>query len=232
MVGFTDFAREHETALEVSVSEECDGDGNGDERFDGVASADHVFIFVERGAVDELDAGEVVDVDGTLRKRAEPFKIFGSELVSRPERGEAGDGVEVLEIHEAADGFVVIAADENASQRLRFGNDFVRIAAVADRVSEIDDEVVSRSGSQTGVQRFEVAVNVAEKKDTHKGRIIAFLEGKRCGCVGWETMAQVGSGAVHEAATFHQLSWNFLTGSDSWLWDAACVSASLRSGRK
>jgi hypothetical protein len=62
---------------------------------------------------------------------------------------------------------------------LRFGNDFVRIAAVADRVSEIDDEVVSGSGGQTGVQRFEVAVNVAKKKDTHKGRIIAFLEGER-----------------------------------------------------
>src|SRR6202158_5499313 len=177
MVGFADFAREHETALEVSVSEERDGDGNGDERFDGVTGADHVFIFVERGAVDELNVGKLVDVDGTLRKRAEPFEIFGSELVARPERGEAGDGVEVLKVHEAADGFVVIATDEHASQSLRFGNDFVRIAAVADRVSEIDDEVVSRSGSQTGVQRFEVAVNVAKKKDTHKGRIIAFPEG-------------------------------------------------------
>jgi hypothetical protein len=161
------------------VSEECDGDWNGDERFDGVAGTDHVFIFVERGAVDELDAGKLVDVDGTLRKRAEPFEILGGELVARPERGEPGDGVEVLKVHESADGFVVIAADEHASQSLRFGNDFVRIAAVADRVSEIDDEVVSGSGSQTGVQRFEVAVNVAEKKDTHKGRIIAFLGRKR-----------------------------------------------------
>jgi len=143
--------------------------------------ADHIFIFVERGAVDELDAGEFVDVDGTLRERAEPFEILGSELVARPESGEAGDGVEVVEIHEAADGFVMIAADEHASQSLRFANDFVRIAAVADRVSEIDDEVVSWSGGQTGVQRFEVAVNVAEKKDTHKGRIIAFLGRKRRG---------------------------------------------------
>src|ERR1700682_4954452 len=121
MVGFADFAREHETALEVSVSEERDGDGNG------------------------------------------------GKLVARPERGEAGDGVEVLKVHEAADGFVVIASDEHASQSLRFGNDFVRIAAVADRVSEIDDEVVSRSGGQTGVQRFEVGVNVAKKKGRDKG---------------------------------------------------------------
>src|ERR1700675_3865565 len=177
MVRFPDFPRYHEAALEVSVSEERDGDGNGDERFDGVASADHVFIFVERGAMDELDAGKLVDLHGTLRQRAEPFEIFGGELAASPESGEAGNWVKVLEVHEAADRFVVIAANENASQSLRFGNDFVRIAAVADRVPEIDDEVVSRSGSQTGVQRFKVAVNVAEKKDTHKGRIIAFPEG-------------------------------------------------------
>src|ERR1700674_4581504 len=116
MVGFADLAREHEAALEVSVSEECDGDGNGDERFDGVAGADHVFIFVERGAVDKLDAGKFVNLDGTLRKRAEPFEIFGSELAACPESGETSDGVEVLQVHEAADGFVVIAADEDLSE--------------------------------------------------------------------------------------------------------------------
>ncbi|HEX9607671.1 MAG TPA: hypothetical protein VF962_10600, partial [Gemmatimonadaceae bacterium] len=172
---------EHEAALEVSVSEECDGDGNGDERFDGIAGADHVFIFVERRAVDELDARKFVDVDRALREPAEPVEIFGSELVAGPESGETGDGVEVLEVHEAADGFVVIAADKDLSESLRAGNDFVRVAAVPDRVPEIDDEVIGGSGGQTGVQRFEVAVNVAEKKDTHKGRIIAFLEGKRRG---------------------------------------------------
>ena len=75
-VGFADRAREHETALQVSVSEERDGGGIGDEWFDGVAGADRVFIFVERGAVDELDAGEFVEMDGTLRQRAEPFEIF------------------------------------------------------------------------------------------------------------------------------------------------------------
>jgi hypothetical protein len=76
----------------------------------------------------------------------------------------------------------VIAADEDVSQRLCFGNDFVGIAAVADRVPEIDDKVIGGSGSQTGVQRFEVTVNIAEKKDAHgKGRIIASLERIRRG---------------------------------------------------
>ncbi len=161
MVGFADLALEHETALEVSMSEERDGDGNGDERLDGVAGADHVFVFVESGAVDELNAGEFVEVDGTLGKRAQPVEILGGELAARPESGKAGDGVEFLEVHEAADGFVVITADEDASQSLRLGNDFVGIAAVAYGVAEIDDEVVGGSGGQTGVQRFEVGVNVA-----------------------------------------------------------------------
>src|ERR1035437_151230 len=175
-VGFADLAREHEATLQVSVSEERDGGGTGDEWFDGVAGANRVFIFVERRAVDELDAGEFVDMDGTLRQRAQPCEIFGGKLVARPERSESGDGVEVVEVHKAADGSVVIAADEDVSQRLCFGNDFVGIAAVADGVSEIDDKVVGGSGSQTGVQRFEVTVNIAENKDAHgKGRIIASL---------------------------------------------------------
>ena len=182
-VSFTDLAREHESALKVGVSEERDGNGIGDERGDGVAGADHVFILVERRAVDELDAGEFVEADGTLRQRAEPVKIFGGELVARPERGQAGDGIEFFEAHEAADGFVVIAPDEDTSDRLRFGNDFVRIAAVANSVAKIDDQVVSGGCGQTGVERFEVAVNVAYKKDAHRGRIIAFLGGNGGGAL-------------------------------------------------
>ena len=128
------------------MSEEGDGDGNGDERGDGVAGADHVFILVDRRAVDELDAGKFVKLNGTLGQPAQPFEILGSELVARPECGEAGDGVEFVEVHEAADGSVVIAADENASERSHLGHDFVGIAAVADGVSEIDNEVVGGSG--------------------------------------------------------------------------------------
>src|ERR1039458_5890151 len=88
-VGLADRAREHEAALQVSMSEERDGGGTGDEWFDGVAGADRVFIFVERRAVDELDAGKFVDMDGTLRQRAQPFEIFRGELVARPERSES-----------------------------------------------------------------------------------------------------------------------------------------------
>ena len=73
----------------------------------------------------------------------------------------------------------MIAAHEDASDGLGAGDDFVGIAAVTDSVAKIDDEIMSGSGSETGVQRFEIAMNVAEEKDTHgKVRIIALWAGK------------------------------------------------------
>ena len=87
--------------------------------------------------------------------------MSGLPLVARPQRGQTGDRIEFLKVHEAADSFVVVAANEDASQRLRFRDDLVGIAAVTNRVAEIDDEVVHGRGRQTGLQRFEIAVNVA-----------------------------------------------------------------------
>jgi len=95
-------------------------------------------------------------------------------LIARPKRGETGGRIEVLDIHKAADRLIVIAAHEDVAESLGAGNDFVRIAAVADRVAEIDGEVVSGSRCQTGIERFEIAMNVAENKYKHgKVRIIA-----------------------------------------------------------
>jgi hypothetical protein len=119
-------------------------------------------------------------MERALRKLAQPFEIFGGELFARPKRCQAGHGIKFLDIHEAADGPVVIAANENLTQRLRFGNHFVGIAAIAHGVSEIDDKIISRRSGQAGVERFKVTVNVAENKDTHRGRIIAQVSGVRC----------------------------------------------------
>jgi len=58
------------------MSEERDRNLIGDQRLDGIAGADHVFIFVERRAVDELNAGQFLDANGALRKFAEPVEIF------------------------------------------------------------------------------------------------------------------------------------------------------------
>src|ERR1700675_1045288 len=166
----------------MSVPEESDGHWICDEWRDGIADANHVFIFVERGAVYELEVRQFVEVDRALGERAKPCEIFGSELFARPEGGEACRGIELFEIHQAANGLVVIAAHKDASNRLSAGDDFVGIPPIANRIAEIDNQIMSGSRSQTGVQRFEVAMNVAEKKYTHgKVRIIAFLGRKARG---------------------------------------------------
>jgi len=56
----------------------------------------------------------------------------------------------------------VVATNEHVSQRLRFRHHFVGIAAIADGIAQIDNEVVSGRGGQASVERFEVTVNVAK----------------------------------------------------------------------
>src|SRR6202140_1228373 len=166
----------------MSVPEESDGHWICDEWCDGIADADHVFILVERGAMNELEVRQFVEVNRALGERAKPCEIFGSELFARQQGGEPCRGIELFEVHQAADCLVVIASHKDASNRLSAGDDFVRIPPIANRIAEIDDQIMSGSRSQTGVQRFEVAMNVAEKKYTHgKGRIIAFLGAKARG---------------------------------------------------
>ena len=112
--------------------------------------------------MNELNAWEFIDMHGTLRQRAQPGEVCAGELVARPEGGEASDWVEVFEVHQAADCFVVIAAHKYLAQFSRQGDDLIRIAAVTNCVSKIDDEIVGRSGGEASVERLEVAVNVAE----------------------------------------------------------------------
>lgn len=173
-VAFTDIPLQNESALQMGVAKKSDGDGIGDEGSKGVADTDQVLVFVEGGAVHELEAGEIVYANGALRKRAEPCEVFRGELVARPKGSDAGDGVEIFQVHEAADRFVVIPANKDGSEGTNAGDDFVRIGAVTDAVAQVDDEVVRRSSGEAGVERLEVAMNVAEEKDTHsKARIIA-----------------------------------------------------------
>jgi hypothetical protein len=166
-IGFTDFSLQGESTLQVGMSEKSDGNGIGDERLNRVTNADHVLVFIERRTMHELDTREFVDLNGTLRQSAKPFKIGRGKLVTRPKRGETRDGIEVFQIHQSADGLVVIAPNEDFADGLGANDHLVGIAAVANRVSQIHDEVVRRSGFEAGVERFKIAVNVAKEKDTH-----------------------------------------------------------------
>ncbi len=67
-----------------------------------------------------------------------------------PLRRQGSYGIEVLEVHEAADGFIVVATDEGLPQCAGTVDDFVRAGAVADDVAQIDHQVVGGSCRQTG----------------------------------------------------------------------------------
>jgi len=73
----------------------------------------------------KLDTGKFTNLDRALRKIAQPIDIFARELFAGPERRQSGDWIELLEIHQAADGLVVIPPDEDVPQRLYFRDDFV-----------------------------------------------------------------------------------------------------------
>ena len=76
-------------------------------------------------------------------------------------RSQGGHGIEVLDVDQAADGFVVVATDEEFPQCARTFDDFIGAGAVADDVAQIHDQVVSGSGRETGLKSFEIAMNIA-----------------------------------------------------------------------
>ena len=83
-------------------------------------------------------------------------------------RGGGGHGIEIVKVHDSGCGFVVIAAHENFSQLARAVGHFIRAGAVADDVAEIHDHVERRRGRESGVESFEIGVNVAEKQYAHE----------------------------------------------------------------
>ena len=112
--------------------------------------------------MDKLHPGKFLDLHRALRQRTKPAEVVGRELLTGPQRGEAGSGVEFAEVHQSRDRLVVVAANEDAPHGPRADDDLVGVGAVADRIAEVDHEIVCRSGGQAGLERFQVAVNVAE----------------------------------------------------------------------
>ena len=74
---------------------------------------------------------------------------------------DGGDGVEVLRVHEATNGFVVIATHKQVAQRSGLRNDFIGACAVTNNIAQIHDNIVSGSGGQTSFESFEIGVNIA-----------------------------------------------------------------------
>src|SRR5580692_999737 len=86
-------------------------------------------------------------------------------MIASPGGGGGGHGVEVVEVHQAGGGFVVVATDKNFSQFARAVGDFVGAGAVAHYVAQVGDDIERRGRGQTGFERFEVGVNVANQQN-------------------------------------------------------------------
>src|SRR5277367_4807243 len=121
----------------MSVAKKSYRHGTYHQRLNRVAHRDQVVVLVDRRAMHELQAGEFADLHWTLRKRAQPLQILRTELTASPLRGQSCDGIEIFEVHEAADGLVMVTANENFAQLPHSFDDLVGTGAVADNVAQV-----------------------------------------------------------------------------------------------
>src|SRR6185295_13528530 len=108
----------------------------------------------------ELRAVDAVLADWSLRQSLQPLHMFRRELFSTPERRQARDRIEVMQIHQPAHGFVVISADKYFPDPAAAIDHFIRARTIADDVAQINDSVMLWSGLQASLQGFKVAMNV------------------------------------------------------------------------
>ena len=99
-----------------------------------------------------------------LRQRRQPFVMFGSELVARPDRGIGRQRIEIVQAEQTGSGLVVVSSDENFPQAAGSINYFVGGSAVTHYIAKVGDQIEGRRRCQRGFQCFEIGVNIAEQK--------------------------------------------------------------------
>ena len=152
------------SALQMSMSEESQGNIQSDQRSQSVAERDDIFILVMRRSMHQLYLRKIRHQHGAVGQRPQPFEIVMGQLFTSPERGCRGHGVEVVEFHDPGCGFVVIAADKGFAQFARALGHFVGAGAVAHDIAQVDDDVERWSRGQACVKSLEVSVDVAENQ--------------------------------------------------------------------
>src|SRR3954471_1394936 len=126
--------------------------------------------------------GHAIHVERALRHLAQEVQIVGSESLLRPKRRESGDRIEGLNAGDAGAGFIVIAADELPTELAGGVGDFVRAAAIADDIAQVDDRVIGRRSLNAGFHALQVGMDVADDEDAQSRPTVATLlnnEGQR-----------------------------------------------------
>src|SRR3984957_410039 len=151
---------EREPALQMGMTKKSDRGRSLNQAVEGLRRSAHVFVLAARRTVND---GKTVDRCRSSRQFFEIFTKFRTQLIACPEGGIAGDGIEIFGVGQAASGFVVVAAN---CDRVNFADAvdyFVRVGSVADDVTQAHGFFpLAFGGSERGVERREVGVNVAE----------------------------------------------------------------------
>ena len=133
-------------------------------RLQRVFNADHVSVFIIGRAVHELDSRQIRNRNGSLRKRAQPFKVIAGQLVAVPERGQAGYRIKTLDRINPSHYFVVVAADESSAKLPHARRDFIWTGVVSDDIAQVDHNVCRWRDGQARLQCFQIAVDVTQEK--------------------------------------------------------------------
>ena len=75
-------------------------------------------------------------------------------MLAVPQSGKSGHRIEIVQIHDAADRFVVISAHHDVSKLAALIDDFVGVGSVADNVAEVDDFIAGRRGCEARLECF------------------------------------------------------------------------------
>ena len=99
-----------------------------------------------------------------MRQLTQKFQMLWNEPLSRPESGQAGNGIEVIQIAHARAGLVMVSAHKNRPQLARARRDRVWIGAVAHDIAQIENLIVLRGRLQAGFQSFQIGMDIREDK--------------------------------------------------------------------
>ena len=121
---------------------------------------------VARAAVDQRHPLDLV----ALGEGGQPGPSRCVDRVAGPLRGGARLRVEPFDLTTADGRRVVVAPDADRPDLDQAGDDAVRIRAVADHVAEVPDGVDRSGVREYRIERHEIAVDVRQDGDPHRGR--------------------------------------------------------------
>ena len=143
------------------------------ESLPGFNSGHHVFVFIERRAMQHLEA---VQQNRPFGKAADIFDIRGRQVPLRPQRRGARYRVEPFQILLAGGDLVVIAPHHNGAMGAHPIHHEIGLGAVAHQVAAAERLVIAAGGfADHGLQRLPVAMKIAHDEIAHGKLDYAFL---------------------------------------------------------